>query len=145
MNPRSWMILGISTALFAALTLVALPPSALAQSTISTGSIQGTVTDPSGAALSGAKVTITDQATGKSESLTTNSAGVYNSGPLLPGTYKVGVTGAGFRTTTGVITVLVGNSASFNTRLQLGQESQTVEVQATEVQVNTNRRQFRGY
>jgi Carboxypeptidase regulatory-like domain len=144
MKPRASMILGISIALFTALTLVVLPPRALAQSTISTGSIQGTVSDPSGAALSGAKVTITDQATGKSESLSTNSAGVYNSGPLTPGTYKVSVTGSGFRTTTGVVTVLVGNSSTFNTRLQLGQESQTVEVQASEVQVNTEQATVQG-
>lgn len=144
MKPRALMMLGISFAVFVGLTLIALPPRSLAQSTISTGSIQGTVTDPSGAAVSGARVTITDQATGKSESLTTNSSGTYNSGPLTPGTYKVAATGSGFRTTTGVVTVFVGNSATFNTKLELGQENETIEVQATDSQVNTEQATVQG-
>ena len=109
--------------LFAGLVfIIQLSPTASAQTTISSGSIQGTVTDPTGAAVSGARVTITNQATGKSESLTTNSSGSYSSGPLTPDTYKVTATGGGFRTTTGVVTVLVGNTANFNAKLELGQE-----------------------
>jgi len=51
-----------------------------AQSTVGTDSIVGTVTDPSAAVLGGAKVSITNLATGNVMSLTTNSAGAYNSG-----------------------------------------------------------------
>ena len=61
----------------------------LAQTTISTGSIQGTVTDPSGAIVPGAKVTITSQETGQVIHLTTTTAGLYASGALTPGHYTV--------------------------------------------------------
>jgi len=56
-----------------------------AQTTISTGSIQGTIIDQAGGALSGAKVTITNKATGQSVSVTTTTAGAYASGALTPG------------------------------------------------------------
>jgi len=70
----------------ALLTLLVLLFSAIsvAQTTLATGSITGTVTDPSGAVLSGAKVTITNVDTNQSIELKSNSAGVYTSGPLSP-------------------------------------------------------------
>ena len=89
MNLRLKVFGGICLFFLAMITIFWFSPVSFAQSTISTGSIQGTVTDPSGAVLSGAKVTITNQGTGKSETLTTNSSGAYNSGPLSPGVYKV--------------------------------------------------------
>ena len=61
----------------------------LGQTTIGTGSIVGAVTDPSGAVISKAQVTITNIATGEIVELLTNSAGEYNSGALLPGNYKI--------------------------------------------------------
>jgi len=61
------------------------------------GSIVGTVTDPSGAVVSGAKVTITNVATGQTIELTANSAGAFNSGAIAPGTYKVQVFGQGLQ------------------------------------------------
>ena len=67
-----------------------------AQTTLSTGSISGTVEDPSSAVVSGAKVTITNIATGQKVELTSNSAGAYNSGPLAPGNYKIQVSAKGF-------------------------------------------------
>ena len=59
--------------------------SMLAQSTVGTGSIVGTVTDPSGAVVAGARVTITNLGTAAAMSLTSNSSGSFNSGPLAPG------------------------------------------------------------
>ena len=56
MNPRLRAITGFSLLLLAALILVALSPIAMAQTTISTGSIQGTITDQSGAVVGDAKV-----------------------------------------------------------------------------------------
>ena len=85
---------------------------ATAQTTISTGSIVGNVTDPQGAVVSGAKVTITNVGTGQAIGLTTNSAGAYNSGALQPGSYTVQISGAGFRTTTTTVQVQVGNTAT---------------------------------
>jgi Carboxypeptidase regulatory-like domain len=68
----------------------------LAQTTVGTGSIVGTVTHQSGAVVSGAKITITNAGTGQKIDATTNSAGAYNSGVLSPGTYKVQVSSKGF-------------------------------------------------
>src|SRR5229473_2114752 len=116
----------------------------LSQTTLSTGSIAGTVTDPSGAVVEGAKVVITNIGTSQTLSLTSNSAGAFSSGPLDPGTYKVQVTAKGFSSVSQNVTVQVGNSATINPKLQVGQESQVIEVQASTVQVNTEQATVQG-
>ena len=116
----------------------------LAQTTISTGSIQGTVTDPSGAVVSGAKVTITERSQGSVATLSTNSAGAYNSGALVPGNYVVRVEASGFKASQMPVTVQVDNTASANIKLQVGQMSETVEVEAESVQVNTEQATVQG-
>jgi hypothetical protein len=116
----------------------------MAQTTVATGSIVGTVSDPSGAAISGAKVVVTNTATGQTISLTTNSAGVYNSGALSPGQYKVQVSAKGFSSLSEVVPVQVGNTATVNAKLQLGQESQVIEVQASSLAVNTEQAEVQG-
>ncbi|MGZ4856706.1 MAG: carboxypeptidase-like regulatory domain-containing protein, partial [Candidatus Angelobacter sp.] len=68
-------------------TLSLLPAGA--QSTVATGSIQGTVTDPNGAVVPNAAITITNKATGQTSKLTSGSAGTYSSGALIPGEYEV--------------------------------------------------------
>ncbi len=60
---------------------------AFAQTTISTGSVQGTITDQSGAVVGGARVTITNKGTGQAITVQTTSAGAYASGALIPGDY----------------------------------------------------------
>src|ERR1700730_10452631 len=72
------------------------PVLLLAQTTISTGSIVGTVTDPTGSVVSGAKVVITNKDTGQVITTTTTSAGTYTSGALTPGEYGVRVEAKGF-------------------------------------------------
>src|SRR5215471_4191079 len=67
-----------------------------AQTTIDTGSIVGTVCDPSGAVISGARVTIANVATGRVIDLTTNFAGAFNSGALIPGNYMARFSAKGF-------------------------------------------------
>jgi len=116
----------------------------VAQTTLSTGSIVGTVTDPQGAVVSGAKVTITNAATGQAISLTTNSAGSFNSGPLQPGNYTAQISAAGFRTTSTTVQVQVGNTASANARLQVGRQDQVVEVTGSAVEVNTEQPTVQG-
>jgi hypothetical protein len=116
----------------------------LAQTTISTGSIQGTVTDPSGAVVAGANVSITDKGTGQIISTKTNSAGVYTSGALVPGNYVVRIEASGFKSTQISITVVLGNTASGNAKLEVGQANQVVEVAASEVQVNTEQATVQG-
>jgi Carboxypeptidase regulatory-like domain len=116
----------------------------IAQTTISTGSIVGTVTDPTGAVVSGAKVVITNLQTGQVLDLSTNPSGAYNSGALPPGEYRVQVSSRGFSTTAVATAVQVGNTTAANVRLQVGQESQTVEVAATAALVNTEQPTVQG-
>src|SRR5215467_14730727 len=71
--------------------LLLLLPAAWAQSSLSTGSIQGTVTDPHDAVVPGANVTITNKATGQSIKATTSGSGTFSSGALQPATYEVRV------------------------------------------------------
>src|SRR5437016_10614677 len=130
--------------LMLALAAAVLSPGILAQTTISTGSIQGTVTDPSGAVVSGAKITITNKAKGQVIELTTNSSGAYNSGALLTGNYIVRAEQKGFRTTELTIPVQVGVTSGGNIKLEVGQESQTVEVSGTAVQINTEQPAVQG-
>src|ERR1700757_2603847 len=62
------------------------------------GSILGTVTDPSGAAVAGAKVTVTSQTKNVSTETTTNDSGNYSVTHLIPDVYSVQIAGTGFKT-----------------------------------------------
>src|SRR5215469_16999816 len=136
-SKQNWRngILLISNALFALMLLQS--TFSFSQATISTGSIAGTVTDPSDAVLEGAKVVITNINTGRTIELTTNGAGAFNSAALQPGTYQLAVTQKGFNAVNATTTVQVGNISTVNVKMPLGQESTTVEVQASNEQVNT--------
>ncbi|MGA9391338.1 MAG: carboxypeptidase-like regulatory domain-containing protein [Candidatus Sulfotelmatobacter sp.] len=129
-----------------ALVVLLLFPAALvrAQTTISTGSIQGTIVDPTGAVVAGAKVTITDTTTGQAIIQTTTSAGTYTSGALIPGNYLVRVEAKGFKTSDETVAVDVGVTTPGNFKLQLGDAGQVVEVQAGTLQVNTEQATVQG-
>src|SRR5882724_7715424 len=116
----------------------------LGQATVGSGSVQGTVSDPAGAVVSGAKVSINNTNTGGSISTTTNSNGAYNSGSLAPGAYVVRVEATGFKTSEIPVTVQVGGAASANLRLEVGQSNVTVEVSAGALAVNTEQAQVQG-
>jgi hypothetical protein len=126
------------------LTLLLVTTLAYGQSTVGTGSIIGSVTDPSGAVVAGAKVAITNIATGQTVNVTSNQAGAYNSGALIPGEYKVRIAAKGFETAETSLTVQIGNTANGNIKLQIGQENQTVEVQTSSVAVNTEQATVQG-
>jgi hypothetical protein len=121
-----------------------LSATSFAQTTISTGSIQGTVTDPSGAVVGGAKISIANKATGRVITTRSTSAGAYASGALTPGDYVLRVEAQTFKTSEIPVTVEVGVTATGNVKLQLGQSSQIVEVQATAVTVNTQQATVQG-
>src|SRR5579875_1229973 len=93
--------------------------------------IQGTVTDPSGAAVAGATVTITNKLTKVSRVTKTTKTGVYAVSGLTPGTYTVRVEKTGFKA--GVLESVViaseGTQAA-NVQLQLGSTQQNVTVTA---------------
>lgn len=114
------------------------------QTTVSTGSIQGVVNDPSGAAVAGAKVTITNKSTSQSATLTTNSTGNYTSGGLIPGDYEVRVEESGFSTTVLPVTVQVGGTANGNVTLQIGKSSEVVEVTGSAVGINLDQATVQG-
>jgi hypothetical protein len=130
-------------ALILALALL-VSATAWAQTTVGTGSIVGTVSDPSGAVVGGAKVVITSLGTGQVLSLTTNASGSYNSGPLAPGGYKVQIALKNFMSVEESINVQVGNTATANVVLQVGQESQVIEVQASTLSLNTEQAEVQG-
>lgn len=127
-----------------AFALLLASPLLPAQTTISTGSIVGTITDPQGAVVPAAKVTISDKGTGQATATSTTSAGTFNSGALIPGNYVVRVEAQGFKTTQETIAVEVGVTASGNVKLQLGEAGQVVEVEATQLQVNTEQATVQG-
>ena len=114
------------------------------QTTISTGSIQGTVTDPSGAVVPDAKISITNKATAQAISTTSTSSGTYTSGALVPGDYTVRVEASGFKTLTATISALVGVTSSGNFKLEVGQTGQVVEVQGSTLQVDTEQATVQG-
>ncbi len=136
---------GARFTLLALITLFALLMCsvAFAQTTVSTGSIVGNVADATGALVSGAKVTITGS-TGQTIHTTSSSSGSYSSGALVPGTYKVRVEAKGFKTAQLAVNVQVDNTANGSVKLEIGQESTVVEVQASEVQVNTEQAEVQG-
>src|SRR5215469_9749061 len=95
---------------FAAVVLLLSTTQSLsAQTTVGTGSIVGTVSDPSGAVISGAEITITNFATGQLLELTTNSSGFFNSGALVPGNYKALVAAKGFSAAEVTVTLRLGS------------------------------------
>ncbi len=124
--------------------LLLLPSNMWAQATISTGNINGNVTDPSNAAIPGAKVTITRIDTGVSTTVTTNGGGFYNSGSISVGTYSVKVVVKGFETSETQVSVQIGNNSAVNFKLKVGAETTTVNVEATGAGVNTEQTSVQG-
>jgi carboxypeptidase family protein/TonB-dependent receptor-like protein len=93
--------------------------------------LSGTVTDPSGAAIAGAKVSIANKATGENRDVNTNAAGLYSAPNLLPGVYDVTASASGFSTAKqSDVTLTVGASQTLNMPLKVGEASQTIEVTA---------------
>lgn len=95
------------------------------------GSIFGTVTDPSGAAVSNAKVTITDTNKGTSFEVMTDASGNYSKGQLIPDDYTVTVELAGFqKIVSTALPVKVDESIRFDASMKVGDVSTSVEVTA---------------
>src|SRR3984893_62701 len=123
---------------------LALSSPAFAQTTVSQGSVQGTVTDRAGAVVVGAKVTITNKANGQGSTTSTTSSGTYNSGGLIPGDYVVRVEAKGFKTSEVPVVVQVTVTASGNVKVEGGKGAEVVEVQATTNAVNTEQATVQG-
>ena len=123
MNPKSFRFLPF--VLFLSLC-VAISCPLLAQ--VAGGTLSGTITDPQGAAVVGAKISAKNAATGVISETTTNTAGAYSLVNILPADYEVSVTATGFRTAVSKVTITVGSQQTMNLALVVGEVAQTVEI-----------------
>ena len=124
MNVRNTLLWILIMFLVAAHCLVA--------QTASTGAISGTVTDASGAVLPNATVVATHNETGQVRTVTTGSNGSYQFALLSPGSYKLRFTAAGFKPVeVPSFTLNVTENAVMDQRLELGQQSEQITVEAT--------------
>jgi len=106
-------------------------PVAMGQAA-NTGTVSGTVSDQSGAAVVGAAVALVDTATGTERTAVTNDTGRYLFANIVPGIYNVTISKSGFRATKFTKQeVTVGTVLTLNVSMELGSVSQTVEVTAT--------------
>jgi hypothetical protein len=109
-------------------------------------SVTGTVTDPTGAAVPGAKVLATSADTGAKFNATTDDKGLYAIPSMPAGAYNIAVTKTGFKiANVQKVGLAVGIPGTVNVKLEIGQASETVEVtagaeivQATTADVTTN-------
>lgn len=120
MTIRAFLIVGVLITL-----------STVAPGQTSRGTVAGTVTDPNGAVVAGAEVTLTSAATKLSRTTTTNSEGLYRFEAVDPGTYSVGVKATGFGEVvkTGV-EVQANQTSDVTTQLTVGGAVETVNVAA---------------
>lgn len=142
---RNHPLSGLSTKLLVViplLLLLVIPSSLLAQAA-GTASIQGTVTDPTGAAIPNAKVVLTKTDTGTSRTTTTDNNGVYALPNVPVGPYSLTVSSEGFQTYTQTGTLEVGNSISIDPHMTVGSATEHVEVQASGVALETETSTFK--
>ena len=104
------------------------------------GSIFGTVTDPNGAVVVNAKVTITDVNKGTKFEVVTDTSGNYNKGQLVPDTYTVAIEAPGFsKVLSSELAVRVDEAARFDASMKVGEVNTQIEVTATAPLLQTDR------
>jgi Carboxypeptidase regulatory-like domain len=106
--------------------LIAIAVAALAQTP--TGSLRGTVTDPTKAVISDAAVTIKNKETGVERIASSKSGGEFVISNLLPGDYEVKVAAKGFKNSVSNVTIQVGDTATVEIALEVGDASETVVI-----------------
>ena len=94
------------------------------------GTITGVATDPTGAVVPNARVTVTNTATNASRNTVTNSEGIYAFPSLVPGPYEVRIEAAGFRTATAKLELQVQQTARVDFKLEVGATTESIEVSA---------------
>ena len=110
-----------------ALLLLCLSSLTLGQTTV-TGGISGTVTDPSGAMVGGAKLILKSVATGETTTTTSSATGDFQLPLLKPGDYTLIVSRDNFKSLTRTVTVLLGQNSTLNLALELGTGTTVIEV-----------------
>jgi hypothetical protein len=104
------------------------------------GNIVGTATDPQGAAVAGAKVTVTSQTKATSVTTTTNDSGNFSVTHLIPDVYKVKFEGAGFKAfEQGDVPVSADGTYRVDVQFQVGSTSETLEVTGEPPQLQTDK------
>ncbi len=111
-----------------------IPPAAFAQTT-TTGSINGTVTDSTGAVVPGATITLKDEATGSTVNLTANADGRFSAPYLKPDKFDLSATAPGLQSVTTTIQVLTGQQSAANLTVTPTASNQTVQVSANNAQL----------
>ena len=128
----------LCAALVIALACVLWAPHAAGQAVY--GSIFGTITDPSGAAVAGAKVTVTSATKGTTFETTTNTDGNYSVTHLIPDLYNIRAEGSGFKAFEQKnIAVSADAGARVDGQFQVGGSTETVEVTGEAPQLKTDR------
>lgn len=142
MNCKSipnWNLFRLPRIISTTLVVVILVFSAISGRTQSgAGSIQGTVTDMSGAVIAGAQIKAVEQKTGFAASGVTNSAGFYVLPSLFTGTYDLRVVADGFQSYQSAIQLLVSQTATLNVSLSVASVSRQVTVSASDVQLTNS-------
>jgi outer membrane receptor protein involved in Fe transport len=129
---RTTLVLALLPIVAGPAAILLVPRTLEAQSLVS-GDIAGTITDSSGAAIPGAKVTARNTGTGQVKEVTSSGAGNYRISLLQPGKYTVTAAAEGFQTTQGSLELSIGQIGSQNFRLEVAKNSTTVEVLGTEI------------
>jgi hypothetical protein len=115
------------TILTIVLCVVALATVSIAQNIV-TGGIAGTVTDPTGAVVSNAKVNLKSNTTGETQITNTTSTGLFNFPLLKPGSYTVSISQSGFRSYNDTVEVQLGQITTANIKMVVGNTAETIEV-----------------
>ena len=131
-RPTAWLsqaaksVLGLFVC-FVALAVLSLP---MLYAQVQNGTISGTITDPGGAVVPDAAVTLTSKATGLVLQIQSSKAGFYSFPQLLPGDYIITVERKGFQKATSTLTLTVGQIVQLNIPLSVGSENETITVSA---------------
>jgi hypothetical protein len=106
---------------------------------VQNGQCSGVVSDPSGAAIANARVTVVNPATNLSVSTTTNQSGLFTVRELPVGTYRITAEAAGFRTSTHAnVSLNAGTNSRVDFKMELGQAKEIVEVTGEAATINTD-------
>src|SRR5262245_22922224 len=126
-DARRWKYKGTPSFAVALLLLFGLSDVALAQRA---AELAGVATDSTGAVMVGVQVTITNTTSGSKASTTTNESGLYRFVEVVPGSYKIEATLAGFKTFITNIVLEAGRVTNLGIGMQVGEVAQTIEVAA---------------
>lgn len=119
------------------LCILCLAFSAPTRAQVVGATVSGTITDPRGDAIPGAKVSAKNLGTGVSNTTTTNATGAFSIANLNPAEYEISASAAGFSTAQTKVTLTVGAKQEVNLALKVGQVTQIVEVTGAAPTVET--------